>query len=86
MINYSELLEKEIINLQSGENIGQFDDAEIDVKKGRITALYIEEAGKILGILGKSRTRKINWENIIKIGTDVIVVDINVDLYQSNEN
>lgn len=85
MINYSELLEKEIINLQSGENIGQFDDAEIDVKKGRITALYIEETGKILGILGKSRTRKINWENILKIGTDVIVVDINIDLYQDSE-
>lgn len=76
MINYSDLIEKDIISLQSGENIGQFDDAEIDVQKGRITALYIEEGGRILGVLGKNRVRRINWKDIIKIGIDVIIVNI----------
>ncbi len=84
MINYSDLIEKDIISLQHGENIGQFDDAEIDVQKGKITALYIEEGGKILGVLGKNRVRTISWKDIVKIGVDVIIVNIDSDIRKEN--
>jgi YlmC/YmxH family sporulation protein len=79
MTNYLELLEKDIINIKNGEVIGRFDDVEIDAKTGKITAFYIEEGGRFLGILGKSKTRKIRWEDIIRIGVDVIIVNADDD-------
>lgn len=79
MTNYLDLLEKDIINIKNGEVIGRFDDVEIDTSKGKITAFYIEEGNRFMGILGKSKTRKIRWEDIIRIGIDVIIVNADDD-------
>lgn len=79
MTNYLDLLEKDIINIKNGEVIGRFDDVEIDASKGRITAFYIEEGSRFMGILGKSKTRRVRWEDIIRIGIDVIIVNADED-------
>ncbi len=79
MINYTELLEKDIINIKNGEIVGTFDDIEIDVTKGKITAFYIEEGSKFMGILGKTKSRRIRWEDLIRIGIDVIIVNVDDD-------
>lgn len=79
MTSYLELLEKDIINMKNGEIIGTFDDVEIDVENGKIIAFYIEEGSRFMGILGKSKTRRIRWEDIIRIGVDVIIVNVDDD-------
>lgn len=79
MTNYLDLLEKDIINIKNGEVIGRFDDVEIDASKGMITAFYIEEGSRFMGILGKSKTRRVRWEDIIRIGIDVIIVNADDD-------
>lgn len=79
MTNYLDLLEKDIINMKNGELIGRFDDVEIDASKGKITAFYIEEGGRFMGILGKTKSRKVRWEDIIRIGVDVIIVNADDD-------
>lgn len=79
MTSYLDLLEKDIINIKNGEVIGRFDDVEIDASKGMITAFYIEEGSRFMGILGKSKTRKVRWEDIIRIGVDVIIVNADDD-------
>ena len=79
MTNYMDLLEKDIVNMKNGEIIGRFDDVELDVNKGKITAFYIEEGSKFMGILGKTKSRRIMWEDIIRIGIDVIIVNIDDD-------
>lgn len=79
MTSYMELLEKDIVNIKNGEIVGTFDDIEIDVTKGKITAFYIEEGTKFMGILGKTRSRRIKWEDIIRIGIDVIIVNVDDD-------
>ena len=79
MINYTELLEKDIINIKNGEIVGTFDDIEIDVTKGKISAFYIEEGSKFMGILGKTKSRRIRWEDLIRIGIDVIIVNVDDD-------
>lgn len=79
MTSYMELLEKDIVNIKNGEIVGTFDDVEIDVTKGKITAFYIEEGTKFMGILGKTRSRRIKWEDIIRIGIDVIIVNVDDD-------
>ena len=79
MTSYMELLEKDIINMKNGEVIGTFDDVEIDIENGKITAFYIEEGSRFMGILGKSKSRRIRWEDIIRIGIDVIIVNVDDD-------
>ncbi len=79
MTNYWDLAEKDVINIKNGEVMGRFDDVEIDTRKGRITAFYIEEASKFIGMLGKTKPKRIRWEEILKIGMDVIIVNVDDD-------
>jgi YlmC/YmxH family sporulation protein len=80
MTTYLELLEKDIVNIKDGEIMGRFDDLEIELKNGKITAFYIEEASRFMGMMGKSKPRKVKWDEIIKIGTDVIIVNADEDI------
>lgn len=80
MTNYWDLIEKDVVNIKDGEVLGRFDDVEIDLKLGRITAFYIEEASKFMGMLGKSKPRRIKWEEILKIGLDVIIVNVDEEI------
>jgi YlmC/YmxH family sporulation protein len=68
-------MDKDIINIKDGEIMGRFDDVEIDISKGKVTALFIEESSAFMGFIGKSKSRRIKWDEIIKIGTDVIIVN-----------
>ena len=80
MINYWDLADKDVVNIKNGEIMGRFDDVEIDVKIGKITAFYIEEASKFMGVLGKTKPRRIKWEEILKMGMDVIIVNVDDDI------
>lgn len=80
MISYLELIDKDIINVKNGENIGRFTDVEIDMKKGKVTAFYIEDNNvKLFSFFNKPKSMVIKWEEIVKIGLDVIVVDYETD-------
>ena len=80
MINYWDLADKDVVNIKNGEIMGRFDDVEIDVKIGKITAFYIEEASKFMGVLGKTKPKRIKWEEILKMGMDVIIVNVDDDI------
>lgn len=67
----SELQQKEIVNIVDGKRIGMIIDAILD-DKGYIKNLVLEE----------KRLRKFNreeytisWNNIVKIGDDIILID-----------
>ncbi|MDD4730146.1 MAG: YlmC/YmxH family sporulation protein [Dysgonamonadaceae bacterium] len=79
MTNYWDLAEKDVVNIKNGIVIGRFDDVEIDTRKGKITAFYIEEGSKFMGMLGKTKPKRIRWEEILKIGMDVIIVNVDDD-------
>lgn len=85
MINYFELIDKDIINIRNGENIGKFSDVEIDTKRGKLTVLYINESGKLFNLFKNSQHREIKWDQIVKVGMDVIVVDCDCE-YTVNES
>ncbi len=75
MLKLSEIREKEIININTGERMGYVDDFEINLEKGRIDSIVIAGAGKVLGFFGKNTEIIINWNEIVRIGTDTILVD-----------
>ncbi|WP_425446997.1 YlmC/YmxH family sporulation protein [Dethiothermospora halolimnae] len=76
MVKTSDLREKEIINVRDGSRLGLISDIEVDLEKGEVKAIVIPGAGKILGLFGKNEDRVISWNNIVKIGADVILVDL----------
>lgn len=68
----SELQEKKIISILTGKNIGTIIDIEIN-NTGNIDSLIIEQ-GRSLFNLNKESDIKVSWEDITKIGEDVILV------------
>lgn len=68
----SELQEKKIISILTGKNIGTIIDIEIN-NTGNIDSLIIEQ-GRSLFNINKESDIKVSWEDITKIGEDVILV------------
>ena len=70
----SELQNKDIISTTTGDNLGHIVDVEID-NNGKIQNIYAEEK-KMIRSYFKNNELKFKYENIVKIGTDVILVNI----------
>lgn len=71
----NELKTKEVINVSDGARLGFVSDVEIDLESGRMTALVVPGAYRLMGFLGKEEDIIIKWENIKKIGDDIIIID-----------
>lgn len=76
MIRASDLAMREVINTLDGRRLGNIVDVEIDLQTGRIVAVVVPGQAKVLGVFGKGDDYVIPWENIKKIGEDVILVEL----------
>lgn len=76
----SDLAGKEIINLYDGAKLGLVGDADLAVSaSGRIEAIILSSRSGIGGFFGGERDRElvIPWPAIKKVGSEVIIVDLN---------
>ena len=71
VVSFSDLSDKEVINLCDGKRLGYVCDADIDTECGKIIRLSIPAKGGLFP--GKSRIY-IRGENIERIGEDIILV------------
>ena len=70
----SDLQNKDIVSVMDGRNIGNIIDVKINPETGAISSLVVE-AGKNFGkFFNKDTDTEIKWEEITKIGEDVILV------------
>ncbi len=72
---FTELRTKEIIHIADGERLGFVSDIEIDTETGKIVSLSAAGAYKAFGLLGKEQDKVIPWEQIRKIGEDLVIID-----------
>ena len=72
----SDMMEKEVVNVNNGKKLGFINDIELDINDGKIRALIVYEEGSRMYILGKGEVHSIFWDNIVKIGCDTILVDV----------
>ena len=72
LMRLSELQEKKIISINTGKSMGTIIDVEIN-DNGSINFLIIE-AGRSLFNINKESDIKVSWEDITKVGEDVILV------------
>ncbi|MBE6551824.1 MAG: YlmC/YmxH family sporulation protein [Ruminococcaceae bacterium] len=72
----NELKEKEVINISDGARLGFICDIEADLYTGRIIAVIIPLQTGILGFSSKKETIRVCWEQIERIGDDIILVKL----------
>lgn len=75
-IRFFQLKQKEVINIQNCCSLGCVSDLEIDCKTGCVEALIVPGPGKLCCFLGRDFEYWIPWKNIVQIGADIILVDI----------
>lgn len=66
---------KDIINVADGKKLGRLTDIDINPQTGLISAIIIERSDKKFGLFGKDEPVAIHWARIVKIGSDVILVN-----------
>ncbi len=74
-ISYSELRCKEVVNLNSGIKMGKIIDLIIDANGKNVLGVVVPGVRKLFHT---NEDIFIPWRNIIKIGTDVILVKIDL--------
>ena len=71
----SELRTKEVIDVQDGKRLGRVMDIEFCPEDSRVTALVVpSETSFLQSLRGEKCGLIIPWENIRRIGDDVILV------------
>ena len=72
------IINKEVINVKDGSRLGRVCDVCVDIKCGVITALIVPVVRNIFSFVGKKKEYFINWEYVVKVGEDIILIDTDV--------
>ena len=78
MIKVSELRAREIINVVDGRRLGIIKDIDIDVARGKINTLILSVSGRMSGFWSREEEVIVAWQHVLKIGIDVILVEVNM--------
>lgn len=70
------LREKEVINIKDGARLGFVGDVEVDLDSGQLISVIIPGSYKLAGLFGREQDVIIKWEDIKKIGDDLIIVEM----------
>ncbi|MBR6044611.1 MAG: YlmC/YmxH family sporulation protein [Ruminococcus sp.] len=77
--SFSELRNKEVVNVQNGEKIGYVDDIELDTSGGRIVSLIIFGRSRAFGLMGRDEDIIVRCSDIELIGEDTVLVRFEKD-------
>ena len=75
-MRYSELCDKEVVNVNDCRCFGIVRDIDFDPKCGEINALIVPGPPKYFGCLCHDFEFWIPWCKIVKIGPDIILVEL----------
>lgn len=78
-MTFLELKQREVINCKDCQRIGYVADLEFDPCNGHIKALIIPESGGFFGCFSRCASYCIPFCNIIRIGPDIILVDVDLE-------
>lgn len=74
MMKISELQAKDVVNVADGKKLGHIQDLELDVNQGTIKAIIVPLEKRMIHWLSSGQEVVIPWQQIVKIGSDVILV------------
>ena len=73
MLKITDIQAKDIVNLADGRLLGHINDIDINLETGRVEAIIVG-GGRMMGLFNRDEEIVIPWKNIVKIGSDVILV------------
>lgn len=71
-----ELKQKEVINADDCKRLGFVGDVDFDMMSGCLLAIIVAGPGSFCGFLGREKDYVIPFCDILKIGHDIILVDV----------
>lgn len=88
MIKISELRARDVVNILDGKKLGNIIDIDLDLENGKVLALVLPGRVKGFSIFSKREEVSVPWNKIIRIGRDVILVEVPIvkemDEYRRN--
>ncbi len=69
-----ELCERVVVNVCTGQNLGRVDDLTFDPQSAQLTGIVLYGRLKWFGLLGREEDTVIPWQDIEKVGKDVLLV------------
>ncbi|WP_029420602.1 YlmC/YmxH family sporulation protein [Alicyclobacillus macrosporangiidus] len=75
-VRISDLQAKDVVNVGDGKRLGTIGDLEVDPDSGLIHAIIIPGQARFFGMVGGGPDYVVPWNQIVKIGSDVILVDL----------
>ncbi len=77
LVKISELRLRDVINTYDGKRLGIIKDIDLDLEQGKIKSLILPGInGRFFSLFARSDEVVVPWENIMKIGVDVILVSV----------
>lgn len=77
MIKISDLRARDVINILDGKKLGNIIDIDLDLDNGRVLGLVLPGRAKGF-IFSKREELTVPWNKIVRIGRDVILVEVPV--------
>ena len=74
--NSMQLQERQVVNIADGKCLGNLKDIELNIWTGRIESLILPAINGFWNRLQNSGELVISWDNVVRIGVDVILVDV----------
>lgn len=71
-----ELSRKDVIQTDTGENLGRVDDLVLEENGARVSRLILRGRPRWFGLFGREDDLEIEWKDIRSIGADVIMVEV----------
>ena len=73
----SDLQKKEVVNIVDGKNVGSIIDININ-PEGKLESLIVEKSVFLVSMFTTRNELEIKWNQIQKIGEDVILVTLTI--------
>ena len=74
----SDLQHKDVVNMKDGKLVGNIIDVSINALNGSMEKLIVEKSKFFVSLFSNKNEIEIRWEQIEKIGEDVILVRIDL--------
>jgi len=78
MVRISDLRARDVVNILDGKKLGHIYDIELDLEIGKVTAIILPGRLRGFSIFAKREEIIIPWKKIVRIGRDVILVEVPV--------
>lgn len=83
LYSINSMREMDVIDINNGEKLGNIKDIKIDYENSKIISIIVQELGE--GWFSKREEIEIAWKDIIKVGVDVILVNLANTIKENSE-